>query len=146
MGQSDPNLTIYKITLEREESGIIYEGAAYLRYVSQGVETVASPIQAQDLTNTYYHVYNYQHSINLVNDTIISALYNLQDNMVEDGAYWQPIAAPYLEWDAGSCTASLLIPNRYWAYTDGRLLEHQALRTLCWTEFNLNIGVGRKEL
>ena len=31
--------------------------------------------------------------------------------MVEDGAYWQPIAAPYLEWEAGSCTVSLLTPT-----------------------------------
>jgi len=111
VGQSDPNLTIYKITLEREESGIIYEGSAYVQYVSQGVETVASPIQAQDLTNTYYHVYNYQHFINLINDAFISALLNLRDNMTGDGAFWQSIPAPYLEWDAGSCTVSLLIPT-----------------------------------
>ena len=67
VGQSDPNLTIYKITLEREESGIIYEGSAYVQYVSQGIETVASPVKSQDLTNAYYHVYSYQLFINLIN-------------------------------------------------------------------------------
>jgi len=55
VGQSDPNLTIYKITLERAVNQVVYQGSAYVQYdpQSQGIETVNSPIAGQDLTNTY---------------------------------------------------------------------------------------------
>ena len=109
VGQSDPNLTIYKITLERERAGVIYQGSAYVQYEPQNqvLEPVSPPIQAQDLTTTYYHVYSYHHFIDLINDAMLQAFLNLRINM---GAQWDFIAAPYLEWDAGSSTASLLSP------------------------------------
>jgi hypothetical protein len=109
VGQSDPNLTIYKITLEWELNQVVYQGSAYVRYEPQSdwTEPINSPITAQDLTTTYYHVYSYQHFINMINLAFINALNDLQNAM---GSAWIPIAAPYLEWDTASCTASLLTP------------------------------------
>ena len=110
VGQSDPNLTIYKITLERAVNQVVYQGSAYVQYdpQSQGIETVNSPIAGQDLTNTYYHVYSYHHFIDLINETFMNALTNLRVAM---GGAWVPTAAPYLEWDTTTYTASLLTPT-----------------------------------
>ena len=65
VGQSDPNLTIYKVIIEREIGGNIVEGSAYVQYESQSqaTESVKPPLIQQDLSNTYYHVNSYHHFI-----------------------------------------------------------------------------------
>ena len=54
-GQSDPDLTVYAITLKYNNT----EGTAYIRHVPQPSATPpAPPTTAQDLSGDYYYVYN----------------------------------------------------------------------------------------
>ena len=109
VGQSDPNLTIYKVIIEREIGGNIVEGSAYVQYESQSqaTESVKPPLIQQDLSNTYYHVNSYHHFIDMINDALVAALANMRDIATS----WRSIAAPFIEWDAASCTATLLLPT-----------------------------------
>ena len=69
-GQSDPNLTVYAITLNYNGA----DGTAYIRHVPQPNATLAAPpTTVQDLTGDYYYVYNYQDWISMVNTAFVAA-------------------------------------------------------------------------
>jgi len=77
-GQSDPDLTVYAITLKYNN----VEGTAYIRHVPQPSATPpAPPTTAQDLSGDYYYVYNYQDWISMVNTAFVSAQQQLVANL-----------------------------------------------------------------
>ena len=77
-GQSDPNLTVYAITINYY--GV--DGTAYIRHVPQPNATLpAPPTTVQDLSGDYYYVYNYQDWISMVNTAFVSAQQQLVQNL-----------------------------------------------------------------
>jgi hypothetical protein len=77
-GQSDPNLTVYAITLNY--NGV--DGTAYIRHVPQPSATPpAPPTTVQDLSGDYYYVYNYQDWISMVNAAFVTAAQQLVANL-----------------------------------------------------------------
>ena len=84
-GQSDVNKTIYQVAImldyvEDVTAASDNFGYASVAYVpeEESVPLPATPTTAQDLTSTYYFVYNYLHFINLINKAIQSAWANLK--------------------------------------------------------------------
>ena len=63
-GQSDPNQTVYNITFKFNAIGNgltrIYTRSAYITFTSndQTQPTPAAPLVAQDLSSSYYYLYN----------------------------------------------------------------------------------------
>ena len=77
-GQSDPNLTVYAITVSY--NGI--DGTAYIQHVPKStVNPPAAPTTSQDLSGDYYYVYNYQDWISMVNTALVQAQQNLVANL-----------------------------------------------------------------
>ena len=97
-GQPNPNLTIYKVTLN-------YDGTSVTRNVIYFPEDNTAPVPAppliqQDISSKYYYVYNYSHFIEMVNATLKSALLDLRvavTPVVFDQP--KPTLPPYLEFD-----------------------------------------------
>lgn len=73
-GQSDPNLSVYSVTLE-------YNGVAsqqYLNFVtSDESATVPTTADPEQIVGPYYFVYTYQHLLKLLNTAFSDALSNL---------------------------------------------------------------------
>ena len=62
IGQSNPNLTIYKVTLQHLISGTLRTVTQNVVYTPEELTapTPAPPISKQDLSSNYYHIYNYE--------------------------------------------------------------------------------------
>ena len=88
-GQSDVNKTIYQVALMWDTGGDTVTGQydqfgyASVTYTPEDLTAPlpAVPTTAQDLSSTYYHVYNYQHFTRLVNQAIETARRNLIANL-----------------------------------------------------------------
>ena len=87
-GQSDVNKTIYQVVIMHdflgdEDTLLDTFGFANVMYdpEDQTAPTPAPPTTSQDLSSTYYNVYNYQHFIQLVNTAIQTAWDNLKGNL-----------------------------------------------------------------
>ena len=77
--QSDPNKTIYSVTLAFNN---ITSSQVFINYASESINaTVPQPPmngKTQDLNSKYYYVYTYQHMVDLVNIALETAFSNLQ--------------------------------------------------------------------
>ena len=93
VNQSDPNLTIYSITLEYEN--VICQ--EFLEFYPQdmSIPPPPPPNPLADNSSGYYNVYSYQHLINMVNVTFSRVFANLTA-LVAD---MPTIYAPFLSWD-----------------------------------------------
>ena len=75
-GQPNPNLTIYKVTLN-------YDGTSVTRNVIYTPEDNTAPVPAppliqQDISSKYYYVYNYSHFVEMVNAALKTAFLDLR--------------------------------------------------------------------
>ena len=127
VGQSDRDLTIYKITISKTFPSVgVMTGSAYLRYAPEDetVKPADTPINVQDNRGTYYHVYNYQHWIRIVNEAFVAAVLDLRAKVNANVlTTWDNMAAPYLEWENGGCTATLYSESDTNIYFNNRLYE-----------------------
>ena len=105
-GQSDINKTIYQVAIMLdygEDFTTISDnfGYASVTYApeDESVPSPAAPTTAQDLSSTYYFVYNYQHFIHLVNKAIQSAWDNLKAN------YTNPAQIEFFNLNVGNTVA-----------------------------------------
>ena len=97
-GQNNPNLTIYKVTLN-------YDGTSVTRNVIYTPEDNTAPVPAppliqQDISSKYYYVYNYSKFIEMVNATLRTAFIALR--LAVTLAVFdlpKPTLPPYLEFD-----------------------------------------------
>jgi hypothetical protein len=121
IGQPDPNLTVYSITLN---ANVVYDipsvglrtfnssRQAFVQYISESstAPTPQPPLTRQDLNSKYYYVYTFQRWVDLVNNAINNAYSALQTDFntfwtSEGGASPAPAfttKAPYLKWDSTS--------------------------------------------
>ena len=111
-GQSGVNKTIYQVAVMWDVGGDAITGQynqfGYSNVYYSPEDTTApppaSPTTAQDLSSTYYHVYNYQHFIHLVNQAIVSARSNLIANLnpasvTQFNQLYSQTIAPYVDFN-----------------------------------------------
>jgi hypothetical protein len=129
-GQSDINRTIYSVALfakymDPDIPDVVstFLGAAKVIYEPEDLtsQTPATPTNIQDLSGTYYYVYNYQHFINLVNKAIGSAWEDLKTNFLAQKTQekWNQWVAttvvPYIDYDIEA--------NKVTMYADEKLFD-----------------------
>ena len=90
-GQGDINKTIYQVafmleTLADADTASDKFGFASVAYAPEDETAVLPelPTISQDLSGSYYYVYNYQHFVHLVNEAIQLAWSNLKDAQTEE--------------------------------------------------------------
>lgn len=91
LGQEDPNKSVYvislKYTIDFNQGGASGKATFYSQkpiiYKPQNVSVVEPrpPLQTQDLETQYYYVYNYQHWVDLVNETYVEIFADLQTQL-----------------------------------------------------------------
>lgn len=97
LGQLDPNLLIYSITLKYKnfiQQQFVYYNAQNLTY-----PTPQPPLTSQDLTSGYYYVNNFQDWIEMINDTFAEALNNLNIKVLAGSDVLPSLNPPFVEWD-----------------------------------------------
>ena len=72
--------------------------------------TPEKPLQRQDLSSTYYYVYNYIDVINLLNKNLETAMLTLAAGFPagEDREHIQKYATPFFEIDHDTCKIVLM--------------------------------------
>ena len=114
-GQSDINKTIYQVaimfdSLADADTSLDKFGFAHVAYTPED-ETAALPAPptiSQDLSGSYYYVYNYQHFVHLVNKAIQSAWSDLKAAFVAaqlQGVYDTLVGntvVPWVDFDPGT--------------------------------------------
>jgi hypothetical protein len=88
--------------LKYQKDNHLYSASAYVIYSPED-KTAPSPIpplKQQDITSTYYYVYNYQHFIDLVNNALLRAWQQMIALLGSLGGYWNATVAPFLDIDS----------------------------------------------
>jgi len=105
LGQSDPDLLIYSITLQYKN----YVYQEYVRYIPDDLTQPepAPPLDFQDITSSYYYVSSYQLWIEMVNNTFTSCFNNLNTLVTAGGDTLPTTYAPFMEFDPSQLVAIL---------------------------------------
>jgi hypothetical protein len=105
LGQTNPNLLIYSITLKYKT----YEFRSYVNFIPDDLTQPLPnpPLDFQDLTSQYYFVSTYQQWIEMVNITFQSAFTGLNLLVVAGGDVLPTTYAPFMEFDPGQLVAIL---------------------------------------
>jgi hypothetical protein len=96
-GQTDPDLTVYNITLVWKDSmGVPFaEETEYLRYVPWNNQPKPlAPTTSQDLSGTYYYMNNFTQFQDMLNAALSAAW-----NRLESGPSWR-VREPFVEFDS----------------------------------------------
>ena len=92
LGQSDPNLTRYSVTLQYKT----FEFQQYVTWVPQYLnQTVNPPLTQQDMRNQYYHSNSFSHVITCFNKALTDAFTGL----VALSSELASVTAPYIIFD-----------------------------------------------
>jgi len=127
IGQSNYNLTTYSLGLSLNRTFLVAGSTytfnsyvnSYISFVPENQQYLnntnnvygnlpSAPLTAQDLNNTYYYVYNYDHFVTLVNNTINSvytsliAKFNAYVSSVGGASQSITTYAPYMTFDAST--------------------------------------------
>ena len=91
--------------------GRIYYGAADVMYIPEDktAPTPLSPLVEQDVSSSYYYVYNFQHFVDLLNTALAQAWSYLAAAIFngEGAAYWKATVPPFFDIDSGKMTVVL---------------------------------------
>ena len=105
LGQNDPNLLVYTITLSWQDSSAGVLGTNFVQQTNVtwspqvSNEPIPSPpIDFQDLTSAYYHCFSYQWFIDRVNIALSSCYTALKAQVVAAGKTLPSNFAPIMEW------------------------------------------------
>lgn len=137
LGQSDPDLTEYAITFKLEVSydipgvGVKSNGfisTKFIKYKPQSLNATkaVAPIDTQDITGTYYYVYDFYHWVGLVNETFDAIVDELQNDFevwwfdqggdVSDAP--ELTEAPHMIFDEKNKTFDILYNSFGWGRSD----------------------------
>ena len=110
-GQFQANKTVYRITLKDTIGGRIYYGAADVMYIPEDktAPTPLSPLVEQDVSSSYYYVYNFQHFVDLLNTALAQAWSYLAAAIFngEGAVFWKETVPPFFDIDSGKMTVVL---------------------------------------
>ena len=115
-GQNDPNLTVYSFTFKYQN--IVYQ--KYVDFIPQDKTAPLPrfPIAQQDMSGTYYYIYNYQWWVDLLNITLGQAFEGFQNALAAGHASITPANVPFFMYDPAS---SELVLNADKLYFDESL-------------------------
>lgn len=105
-GQSNPNLTIYKVNMDCTVDNVTYFGSAPVLFTPENTfETVLPPVVKQDLDNTYYYINSINSFVTMVNNALSTCFYDLKTNVTNAGKTLPSNNIPFIEYDptADSC-------------------------------------------
>ena len=105
-GQDDINKTVYKITLKRGNVSVTQS----VMYTPTNLTATlpAKPTVTQDLSSSYYYIYNYQDFISIINDTFATAFENLLTAVRAAGSELPSNSiSPYIVFDPQTCKFTL---------------------------------------
>ena len=127
-GQSDINKTIYKVAIMMDVSEDALTatdriGFANVMYTPEDETALAPapPTNSQDLSNSYYFVYNYQHFIHLINIAIRSAWDNLKATSSVPGVVAGKTVVPWIDFNPDT--------NRVFLSADDNLFNSEVVGT-----------------
>jgi len=105
LGQTNPNLLIYSITLKYKT----YEFQAYVNFIPDDLTQPLPnpPLDFQDLTSQYYFLSTYQQWIEMVNITFKTAFNGLNALVIAGGDVLPTPNAPFMEFDPSQLVAIL---------------------------------------
>jgi len=105
LGQSNPNKTIYSITLKWKN----YEYQSYLMYIPDDASapTPNPPLTAIDFSSQYYYLSCYQPFIQMVNNTFQQAYTGLNALVVAGGEVLPSSNPPFMEIDPSALVCTL---------------------------------------
>lgn len=103
LGQSDPNLLIYSVTLTYKT----YEQQQFIYYFPDDLTQPLPepPLDFQDLTSQYYFISAYQTWIEMVNEAFKECLNNLNVKVLAGGDVLPSTNAPFMEFDPNNLVA-----------------------------------------
>jgi hypothetical protein len=110
---TNPNETIYKLTLTYTYSGTTYSSTQTVIYQPQ-ISSIPVPSkvanQQQDNSLTYYNVYSYQWWLSLINTTFETALTDLNTQVTTAGGTLPNTNAPIITFDSQTRLCTLNAP------------------------------------
>jgi len=105
---TDPNLTVYAVTLSYTYNSIVYNSQVYVEYVpSLSLTPPTMPFSRQDASNKYYWIQNYQKFVMMVNQAYSDALVALSVLVVAAGGALPTTLPPFLTYDTQSSLFTL---------------------------------------
>lgn len=107
LGQTNPNLTVYSVTLSWQGASTNYVQQTYVNWVPQNVYDVSPdpPIEFQDLDNEYYYCYSYQWFVDLINQAFTTCFNLLNAQVIAGGESLPSNNPPIMEWNITNNTA-----------------------------------------
>jgi len=110
LGQSDPNKTIYTVTLSYPYNGIVYDAQVYVQFVSDNPSqsTPAPPLTTQDMSSRYYYASTYHPFIDQVNVAYVSAFAQLNSAVTGAGGVLPTAHAPFITFDQNTYLFTLV--------------------------------------
>lgn len=101
LGQPNPNLLIYTVTMSYSFGGNTYNFQQPLIYIpfDQSQPTPQPPLTFQDLTSEYYYMYSYQQFTGILNQAMTDCLNGLNALVVGAGGALPTTNAPFFEFD-----------------------------------------------
>ena len=104
VGQADVNLTIYVVSLRYKFGNTTYTGSARVIYTPDNKTTPAPvpPLLEQDISSTYYYVYNYGTFIAMVNTAFQTAFMDLRLQIPEAFDQLGLTMPPFLDFDTST--------------------------------------------
>jgi hypothetical protein len=110
---TNPNETIYKLTLTYTYSGTTYSSTQTVIYQPQ-ISSIPVPTkvanQQQDNSLTYYNIYSYQWWLSLINTTFQTALTDLNTQVTTAGGTLPSLNAPIITFDSQTRLCTLNAP------------------------------------
>lgn len=109
LGQSDPNLTIYSVTLTYEYNSVVYEQQTYVSWVPQNLNAPVPlpPLVFQDYSSPYYECFTYNHWITCVNNALIECFNDLKTQVIDAGGTLPTDNILFIQLNPSDCTCAL---------------------------------------
>lgn len=149
-GQSNPNKTVYKITMDLTvdtgdldtNSNIIYNTFTATENVifepeQEGITTPLPPLNRQDVDNPYYFIHTYNHFLKLVNKTFEAVKENLQNQLnATDYGFTLTTKAPVINYNNETEKFELFFDNNGFGKTSNPINNQERYKLF----FNSNMS------
>jgi hypothetical protein len=108
-GQSNPNLTVYKVGMSFEYSGTTYTQSTSVIFVPENLNEPVpdAPTTSQDFSTTYYYINSINSFVQMVNVALASCLSSLNTTVTGAGGTLPSTVPPFLELDPFTNTCIL---------------------------------------
>jgi hypothetical protein len=135
VGQSDPNKTVYSLSIAYTYSGAEYISQQYITYVSPDITqpTPSAPTTEQDKSSDYYYLFNLQDWCKMMNTALIASYTALNGFVIAAGGTLPSNNVPFFEWNSTNQVFQLSADNAGYSSSLGnpiKIYMNTALNTL----------------